>query len=42
MKAHAAAIQAGFRRKTWTAPVDVEELVPVIAKRYPGWQLIRT
>jgi hypothetical protein len=34
MSAHAAAIAAGFRRKTWTAPDDVELLAAAIAKRY--------
>jgi hypothetical protein len=41
LSANAAAIKAGFRRKTWTAPADVKELASVIAKRYPGWRLVR-
>jgi hypothetical protein len=38
---NAAAIQAGFRRKTWTAPVEIEELAAAIERRYPGWKLIK-
>jgi len=34
LSANAAAIAAGFRRKTWTAPTDVELLAAAIAKRY--------
>jgi hypothetical protein len=41
LSANAAAIAAGFRRKTWTAPVEIEELAAAIARRYPGWKLIK-
>ena len=35
MTAHAAAIVAGFRRKTWTAPTDPARLAAAIRRRYP-------
>jgi hypothetical protein len=41
LTANAAAIQAGFRRKTWSAPDDPEQLAQAVAKRYPGWQLTK-
>jgi len=41
LSANAAAIQAGFRRKTWTAPDDAELLAQAIARRYPGWTMVR-
>jgi hypothetical protein len=37
LSAHAAAIQAGFRYATWSAPVDVDALRVAIRKRYPGF-----
>lgn len=37
--ANAAAIEAGFRRKTWQAPDDIEQLAAAIERRYPDWQL---
>ena len=40
MSANAAAIEAGFRRKTWSAPADVEALAAAVERRYPGWRLI--
>jgi len=41
ISAHAAAIEAGFRKPTWTAPADPERLAAAIVKRYPGWRLVR-
>ena len=29
-----AAIEAGFRRKTWTAPHDIERLADALMRRY--------
>ena len=34
---HAAAVQAGFRKATWQAPVDVDDLEQALRKRYPSW-----
>jgi hypothetical protein len=39
--ANAAAVQAGFRKPTWTAPADPERLAQAIEKRFPGWRLVR-
>lgn len=41
LTANAAAIIAGFRRATWSAPADPEQLAAAIVKRYPDWRLIR-
>jgi len=41
MTANAAAIAAGFRKRTWQAPADVDELAAVIERRFPGWRLVR-
>jgi hypothetical protein len=41
ISAHAAAVQAGFRKPTWTAPADPERLAQAIDKRLPGWRLAR-
>jgi hypothetical protein len=41
LSANAAAIEAGFRHKTWTAPCNIEALSESIKKRYPGWQLVK-
>jgi hypothetical protein len=36
ISANAAAIKAGFRKRTWTAPVDLRELFKALERRYPG------
>lgn len=41
LTANAAAIEAGFRHKTWTAPADVELLCAAIERRYPGWKMVK-
>jgi hypothetical protein len=41
ISAHAAAVQAGIRKPTWTAPADPERLAQAIEKRFPGWRLVR-
>jgi len=41
LTAHAAAILAGFRKGTWTAPVDADKLAVAIAARYPHHELRR-
>ncbi len=41
LSAHAAAVQAGIRRPTWTAPADPERLAEAIERKFPGWQLVR-
>lgn len=41
LSAHAAAVQAGFRRATWSAPADPEALAKAIERRYPGLKLVR-
>lgn len=41
MSPHAALVEAGIRRKTWTAPCDVDELAKAIERRYPGMALLR-
>jgi hypothetical protein len=41
LSAHAAAIKAGFRGATWSAPVDPEQLAVSISKRYPEWVMVR-
>lgn len=41
MSANAAAVQAGFRKPTWTAPADPERLAEAIERRFPGWRLVR-
>jgi hypothetical protein len=38
---HGAAVQAGFRKATWSAPVDEDDLERALAKRYPGWRFVR-
>jgi hypothetical protein len=42
LTANAAAIQAGFRKATWSAPAEPELLAAAVAKRYPGWKMVRT
>ncbi len=39
LSANAAAVQAGFRDATWSAPADPVKLAAAIAKRYPGWHM---
>jgi hypothetical protein len=39
--ANAAAIDAGFRRKTWQAPSDADACAVAIAKRFPDWTMQR-
>ncbi len=39
LSAHAAAVQAGIRRPTWTAPADPERLAQAIERKFPGWPL---
>jgi hypothetical protein len=39
LSANAAAIRAGFRHKTWTAPADPELLAKRIATKFPGWEM---
>lgn len=41
LSAHAAAVQAGIRKPTWTAPADPERLAQAIERRFPGWRLVR-
>ena len=41
ISAHAAAVQAGFRRQTWNAPADPEALALAIERRLPGYRLVR-
>ncbi len=41
ISAHAAAVQAGFRKPTWTAPADPERLAAAVERRFPGWRLVR-
>lgn len=41
ISAHAAAVQAGIRKPTWTAPVDAERLAERIRERYPGWVMVK-
>jgi hypothetical protein len=41
LSAHAAAVQAGFRKSTWSAPTDVNELRVAIERRYPGYTIER-
>lgn len=41
LSAHAAAVQAGFRKPTWTAPADPERLAEAVERRFPGWRLVR-
>lgn len=41
LSAHAAAVQAGIRKPTWTAPADPERLAEAIERRFPGWRLVR-
>jgi hypothetical protein len=41
MSIHNAMVEAGFRKQTWTAPGDFEELAVAIKKRYPANQLCR-
>jgi hypothetical protein len=36
LSAHAAAVQAGIKRATWTAPQDVDALAQALERRYPG------
>lgn len=40
LSAHAAAVQAGIRRPTWTAPADPERLAVAVERRFPGWRLV--
>lgn len=42
LSAHAAAVQAGIRRPTWTAPADPERLAEAVERRFPGWRMVRT
>lgn len=42
LSAHAAAVEAGFRAPTWTAPADPIRLAEAIERKFPGWKLIRT
>lgn len=42
LSAHAAAVQAGFRKPTWTAPADPERLAEAVERRFPGWKMVRT
>lgn len=39
LSANAAAIEAGFRKPTWTAPDDPERLAERVRQRYPGWAI---
>lgn len=41
LSANAAAIQAGFRKPTWTAPADPERLAAAVSRRFPGWRMVR-
>lgn len=41
LSAHAAAIKAGFRQPTWTAPADPERLAEAVERRFPGWKMVR-
>jgi len=41
LSANAAAIEAGFRKPTWTAPDDPERLAARVRQRYPGWTMVR-
>jgi len=41
LSAHAAAVLAGFRKATWTAPADAEALAVAVARRFPGWVMVR-
>jgi hypothetical protein len=36
LSAHAAAVQVGFKRPTWTAPQDVAALALALERRYTG------
>ncbi len=38
---HGAAVAAGFRKAVWSAPVDEDDLERALAKRYPGWRIVR-
>jgi hypothetical protein len=37
LSAHAAAVQAGFRQATWSAPVDPGLLLIALARKYPNY-----
>jgi hypothetical protein len=41
LSAHAAAVQAGIKRATWTAPQDVDALAQALERRYPGYRFVR-
>jgi len=41
LSAHAAAVQSGIRRATWTAPSDPARLAQAIERKFPGWRLVR-
>jgi hypothetical protein len=42
ISAHAAAVQAGIRKATWTAPADPERLAAAVEKRFPALRLVPT
>lgn len=42
LTANAAAIKAGFRHATWSAPTEFESLRAAIERRFPGWKLTKT
>jgi hypothetical protein len=42
LSAHAAAVQAGFRKSTWSAPTEINALRAAVQRRYPGWDLCRS
>ena len=41
LSASAAAVAAGIRKPTWTAPDDPERLAARVRQRYPGWAMVR-
>jgi hypothetical protein len=41
MSAHCAAVEAGIVKPTWSAPVNEDDLERALAKRYPGWRIVR-
>lgn len=41
LSANAAAIKAGFRKPTWTAPADPVRLADALQRRYPDWEFRR-
>lgn len=41
ISAHRAAVMAGFRQETWSAPADPDRLAAAIERRFPDYRLVR-